>query len=81
MSFYSFPFDLTPEGEPQQVQEGRFRKLLRAAVPSGVVLQPGGGPDLRVLRTSDGDAAVSPVSPSWRATAWRSTTSCPWRCR
>ncbi|GAA1460546.1 hypothetical protein NE857_05575 [Nocardiopsis exhalans] len=60
MSFYSFPFDLTPEGEPQQVQEGRFRKLLRAAVPSGVVLQPGGGPDLRVLRTSDGDAAVSP---------------------
>ncbi len=60
MSFYSFPFDLTPEGEPQEVQEGRFRKLLRAAVPSGVVPQPGGGPDLRVLRTSDGDAAVSP---------------------
>lgn len=60
MSFYSFPFDLTPEGEPQEVQESRFRKLLRAAVPSGVVLQPGGGPDLRVLRTSDGDAAVSP---------------------
>ncbi|WP_017584639.1 hypothetical protein [Nocardiopsis valliformis] len=60
MSFYSFPFDLTPEGEPQEVQEGRFRKLLRAAVPSGVVLQPGGGPDLRVLRTVDGDAAVSP---------------------